>query len=178
MNILSSSLCIFATLLLFGVEDVTSHGCGDIHSQLCLTTMRMNLALETRFWYNVNYTLTCPKGSDTGPWECINMDPLHTSLITRMRNSTSNDTSMISKILNVTWYVDRGAYEACFNTYTPGLVNWTIDPSHPTHQPLWSLLEMPSITWDADPGMNHTLIFWDSGALMLRGLYINIEGQT
>ncbi|PVD33900.1 hypothetical protein C0Q70_05162 [Pomacea canaliculata] len=37
---------------------------------------------------------------------------------------------------------------------------------------------MPSITWDADPGMNHTLIFWDSGALMLRGLYINIEGPV
>lgn len=70
-----------------------------------------------------------------------------------------------------------GAYEACFNTYTPGLVNWTIDPAHPTHQPLWSLLEMPSITWDADPGKNYTLIFWDSGALMLRGLYININGS-
>lgn len=96
--------------VVYNVPDVTSHGCGDIHSQLCLNTTRMNLAQETRFWYNVNYTLTCPNGSNTGPWECINMDPYHTSLITRMRNSSSNDTSMISKILNVTWYVEPGEW--------------------------------------------------------------------
>ncbi|XP_076450267.1 uncharacterized protein C56G2.4-like [Babylonia areolata] len=95
-----------------------------------------------------------------------------------MRESNDSSVDVIRQVLNVTFQVPAGTYQACGNTYNVEAFTHTIDPTKTTPIPLWSANHMPSVTWKSESDKLYTLIVWDAGALFLHALMYNINGSS
>ncbi|KAK7089707.1 hypothetical protein V1264_024839 [Littorina saxatilis] len=167
---------LFAVFMQVAADSHTSPCNPGLNSVECLAAVKQVMADDNRFWFGTNYSIACPPSSVSAI--CNNNDKTHTSIITRMRVNDDNSTDTIKQVLNVTFDVPAGFYQACGNTYRVPAVTQTLDPTQTTNISLWSANYQPRVSWTAEANKIYTLMVWDAGAVIMHAVMYNIRGSN
>ncbi|KAK7096142.1 uncharacterized protein C56G2.4-like [Littorina saxatilis] len=169
---------LFAAIMRVSADSHLSPCNPVLNTTECLAAVKQIMADEDRFWFGTSFNVTCPPG---GPFDlaCLSNDKAHLSIVTRVRADNSDrSVDTIQQVLNVTYDVPAGSYQACGQSYQVPAITTTLDPTVVTNISFWSTERMPHVSWTAENNKIYTVIMWDAGTVNLHGVWINIRGSS